>query len=378
MRSLFVVSLPRSLSSISYQAARQALGLAEPPWAGDGEFLNGDRFHHFAAPVEFAYQKFLVPDRAPDAFARLVAMLDRAVAPEGFAYKDVTQPFAVAQWLRARAARGGESLAVLKIIPDLAHIAYSMLELNGWLYPQNASRTTGAVYQGVVDGLLRAERALASIPGETITFAALQEDEGALPAALGRLYPGVALKTAPYMDGAFFESTRAINRRRVKPGFRWLAERIDELRFDIAKSGEAEVRFGAKELGRLWLWRGWSWAEPWGTWNDANEAEIVIPLARPVERELRLELRAVAHIVRGYAPRQRVRVSVKNQLVASAEFNRHEDNAVSIRVPAALLAGDDAAVFAFEFPDAAPVPPNRNHGDPRKLAVALTSAMLSY
>lgn len=153
MKSLFVVSLPRSLSSIAYQAARNALGLAEPSWATDGEFLNGDRFTQFAAPVEFAFQKFLVPDRAPDAFAHLVAMLDRTVAAKGVAYKDVIQSFAVANWLKARKTQGGEGPAVLKIIPDLAHVAYSMLELNYWtstrrMRPASPARSSSAPSTG--------------------------------------------------------------------------------------------------------------------------------------------------------------------------------------------------------------------------------------
>ena len=41
--SLFVVSLPRSLSSFLYVAAARAIGLAEPAWTSDGEILNRDR-----------------------------------------------------------------------------------------------------------------------------------------------------------------------------------------------------------------------------------------------------------------------------------------------------------------------------------------------
>ena len=44
--SLFVVSLPRSLSTVTYHAARRALGLAEPTWTTDGEILNLRRFAH--------------------------------------------------------------------------------------------------------------------------------------------------------------------------------------------------------------------------------------------------------------------------------------------------------------------------------------------
>jgi hypothetical protein len=252
-----------------------------------------------------------------------------------------------------------------------------MFERNYWYYPQNATRAFGTELQRSIDGLIRAERVLASIPGEEISFASLQEDKDALPAALRRLYPGAELKPMSHMNAAFEDRVRHIARRRNAPGYRWLAERVEEMRFDAA-NGVIEVRFGAAERGRLWLWRGWSWGEPWGTWNDSIETEMVVPLARPVLRELQLELRGVAHIVRGYCPRQRIQVSLKGKIVANAEFVRHENNTLAIRVPAEMLAGDDAAVFNIEFPDAVPPPPQHAPGETRKLAFALTSATLSY
>ena len=43
LSSLFVVSLPRSLSSLLYVAAARAIGLSQPAWTSDGETLNRDR-----------------------------------------------------------------------------------------------------------------------------------------------------------------------------------------------------------------------------------------------------------------------------------------------------------------------------------------------
>ena len=43
MHSLFIVSLPRSLSSQTYELCTKAIGLKEPRWTTHGEILNADR-----------------------------------------------------------------------------------------------------------------------------------------------------------------------------------------------------------------------------------------------------------------------------------------------------------------------------------------------
>lgn len=50
--SLFVVSLPRSLSTLIYHAVRQSVGLEEPIWTSDGEIMNLDRFRADAGAGE--------------------------------------------------------------------------------------------------------------------------------------------------------------------------------------------------------------------------------------------------------------------------------------------------------------------------------------
>ena len=80
--SLFVVSLPRSLSSLLYVAAAHALGLAEPTWTSDGEILNRDRVprrlqsrKQSLAPAD---ERFTLLGSAPDVFASMTSYLDQA------------------------------------------------------------------------------------------------------------------------------------------------------------------------------------------------------------------------------------------------------------------------------------------------------------
>lgn len=87
LRSLFVVSLPRSLSSLLYVAASQSLGLAEPIWTSDGEILNRDRVRKRLQSLALADERFMLLGTAPDSFASMACYLDRTAVRRGFAYR---------------------------------------------------------------------------------------------------------------------------------------------------------------------------------------------------------------------------------------------------------------------------------------------------
>jgi hypothetical protein len=78
--SLFVVSLPRSLSSLLYVAAARALGLAEPAWTSDGEILNRERVPRRMHSLTPAGERFTLLGSAPAAFASMTSYLDHAEA----------------------------------------------------------------------------------------------------------------------------------------------------------------------------------------------------------------------------------------------------------------------------------------------------------
>src|ERR1044072_5027726 len=157
MNSLFVVSLPRSLSSLTYYIARVALGLIAPSWTSDGEIMNIDRFALYAGPRNDANVKFLVKEDKPALFERAIDFLDQATVPHGFAYKDVIHPFVVAEWLKQNEFR------VLRIKRNLTNVVFSMLAHN-WLYPRVVSQNQDDTEEAVIEGLIRADMALDSIP----------------------------------------------------------------------------------------------------------------------------------------------------------------------------------------------------------------------
>jgi len=193
LRSLFLVSLPRSLSSLLYQRIRPALGLREPVWTSDGEILNLHRFAHLPPGCDLEGLRFTPPGH--ERFDRLTSFLDQATVPEGFFYKDVVQPFVVARWLPA------SGLAALRIERPLADIALAMLD-RGWHYPGAAAETAEQDPEdALVAGLARAQRALAAIPGPVLQFDDLIADEVPLAAALCELYGDVPVPR--YIDDEF-------------------------------------------------------------------------------------------------------------------------------------------------------------------------------
>ncbi len=102
--SLFVVSLPRSLSTLLYHAIRQSLALREPQWTTDGEILNVRRFAFLAEEGAVEGVRYVQRDHDGPRFAKLLAFLDQVTQAQGFAYKDVIQPFVVGEWLARQSA----------------------------------------------------------------------------------------------------------------------------------------------------------------------------------------------------------------------------------------------------------------------------------
>lgn len=195
-KSLFIVSLPRSLSSMIYHAARGCLGLEEPHWTSDGEFLNADRFVLVPGPNDSMSVKFTTETTERALFTKIYEFVDQIVVPHGFAYKDVIQPFVVGKWLKQNRP------PTIKMKRNLADVAYSMLE-HQWHYPRRLYPKVEPVELAVVRGLLRAQEELDSIPGAEVDFDQLIEDEAVLYSALTSLYGGSLLEETRYIDPKF-------------------------------------------------------------------------------------------------------------------------------------------------------------------------------
>jgi hypothetical protein len=233
-RSLFIVALPRSLSTLVHQECCAALGLRSPRWATSGEILNGDRVVISAERTSSENPKFTPPE-SQYASEQLAELLEDAVMATGRAYKDVVQPFAVARWL------AGKDLAVLRIRRPLADVAWSM-QRRGWWYPEQAATEPAAVggdrLDRLLSGLLRASRALDALDAldalnalkvERIEFDDLLESGEGLRAALGRLYPGRDVPPLSYVDEGFRLRRSRMLAERQDPLWLELAERVARL-----------------------------------------------------------------------------------------------------------------------------------------------------
>jgi len=237
--SLFVLSLPRSLSSLVYTAAARAVGLAEPGWTTDGEILNRDRVPRRLQGLAPADERFTLLGSAPEVFASMTRYLDRAALRQGFAYKDVVQPFVLGGW------EGLGDFKVLKVRRNVAEVAYTMLKRQ-WLYPAQAASVFDAQPWALVEGLVRAEAVLEALPGETVEYADAVLDHGPLELALGRLYPAAPLEPPRYIDRRFSRTRERLEaERRGSLVFRrleWIASAVRErLRFDDPREEIAEA-----------------------------------------------------------------------------------------------------------------------------------------
>ena len=225
--SLFVLSLPRSFSSVTYQLASHAVGLTQPIWTSDGELLNSDRFAFCRHDYDPARPKYVTREGDPQLFDGLTAFLDQVCQAEGFAYKDVIQPFVLAEWLADRDFR------ILKIRRDLAEVAHSVLN-QGWHYPAavvgGADPDPATDPRAVIQGLARAQAALEALPGETVDYRHLVTNETALWMALTRLYPDRRIAKFRYIDAAFAKQREAIAESRRSDSFQRVARLVCDLR----------------------------------------------------------------------------------------------------------------------------------------------------
>jgi hypothetical protein len=239
LHSLFVISLPRSLSSLLYVTAARAIGLAEPAWTSDGEILNRDRVPRRLQCPAPADERFILLGSAPDAFAGMTSYLDSTALRQGFAYKDVVQPFVIGGW------EGLGDFRVLKVRRNVAEVAYTMLKRR-WLYPARAASVFEAHPWALVEGLVRAEAVIDALPGETVEYADAVLDHEPLEAALRRLYPDASVGPLRYIDRGFARTRRRLEaERRDSLVFRrleWIVSAVRErLRFDEPREEIAEA-----------------------------------------------------------------------------------------------------------------------------------------
>ncbi len=222
MRSLFLVGLPRSLTTACYHLAKEALGLREPEWVTDGEILNTHRFL-FGPTDETA--RFLTQVESQPGFDAALSHLETVVRTEGFIYKDVVQPFAVAAFLEKASCR------VLHLRREVEDVAFHM-QRRGWLTAGRDGLAT----------LLRAQHVLDGIPqAVTIDFDQLIFDETVLSEAIGT--------QVTYLKDAFQHDRDAVLALRQSDEYKRLAERVTEVR-ESMKTVEAPTIHAPPAVGQ--------------------------------------------------------------------------------------------------------------------------------
>lgn len=221
-RSIFIVSLPRSLSTVVYHTIREAVGLREPVWTSDGEALNVDRFALSYGRKNGSNGKFFTKQLEPRLFYAVGEYLDQLMLPRGYAYKDVVQPFVVSEWV----IRCG--IPAIRIKRNIAEVAYSMLE-QGWHYPMRLFPKEKDLETALVRGLMEADRALEAIPAICIDFEKLISEEGVLNRCLRSLYPDRRVKKVKLINESFKAVRQQVLERRNTRLYRRLADYVAAL-----------------------------------------------------------------------------------------------------------------------------------------------------
>jgi len=220
--SLFVLSLPRSLSTRLYHAAREAVDLFEPAWTSDGEILNADRHALYKGPTHDSSRKFISPQIEPLTFYAATEFLDQVAQAHGYAYKDVVHPFVMAEWICRRKIG-----TVLWIRRNVADVAYAMLGRR-WHYPARLFPGEKKRERALVLGLMAAEKALASIPAIRIEFEQLIRDETILRTALKTLYPQRRIGPISFINARFKTARQEILERQKTSLYRRLNDYVME------------------------------------------------------------------------------------------------------------------------------------------------------
>jgi len=226
--SLFVVSLPRSLSSLVYRESRRALGLQRPRWTEAGEILNLARY--VLMPRQNRIEGFkYTQDRDQPLFDAVVDFLDQTVQPTGFAYKDVVQIFAVCRWLPRSPCR------VLRIERSVPDVALAMLS-RGWIYPASSATEGREPIKAVIEGLHQAEVRLRALDAVTVRYDDLVASEEPLYRALHELYPGHPLRHRRYRDEDFEHKRKQVMERRRSSDYATIRRLYDQV---VSEQGPA-------------------------------------------------------------------------------------------------------------------------------------------
>ena len=146
--------------------------------------------------------------------------LEQVIKPAGFLYKDVVNPFIVSEWLKARDFR------VLRIKRDLTDVVFTMLSRQ-WFYPRRAvGECRNRAVDAMIEGLFRADAALAAVPAMQLDFDDLISEESSLQDARKKLSPDSEGLNVSYMDDSFHLRKEAVLSRRKTNAYRDVRDKV--------------------------------------------------------------------------------------------------------------------------------------------------------
>ncbi len=140
------------------------------------------------------------------------------------------------------------------------------------------------------------------------------------------------------------------------------------------KSNE-RVTFNVTSLATFFLGSGWSKSEPWGTWSEGSESQIILRPEAPV-RSFVLEANA---LIAPSHTEQGLEVIVNDVAVLSTRLLKPEANVVAVDLPAEVqqrIEREGVLVIRFQHADAVSPRALGMGLDPRKLAIGILALTL--
>jgi hypothetical protein len=155
-------------------------------------------------------------------FYKTTDFLNQLVKPQGFIYKDVTQPFVVSDWIKTR------GIKAIYIKRNIADVAYSMLAKR-WEYPAKLFPEVQNKQVALIKGLVSAQTALNSIPAIQLDFEQIIFDERPLRETLPSLCNETDFQYINYIDEQFEKARDQILNRRKSESYKKIGEIADNL-----------------------------------------------------------------------------------------------------------------------------------------------------
>ena len=147
---------------------------------------------------------------------------------------------------------------------------------------------------------------------------------------------------------------------------------VSMMGFAAIDPAATRLRFASSSPDVMMLGEGWSGAEPWGVWTQADAAKVRVPLPEHGGGALRLRFNGHAYASKGET--QRVRVKVNGRPAAEWELvSLAPDEWREVDIDPALVP-QDAKDLDVAFEIGRPASPG--HGDPRRLGLAMVSLEL--